>query len=86
MHEAQDTAAIVPEQVIGTSIDAIIAGNAPQIRAERLGEFWDLVANSGNSLSVRELYADARNAIARAPWQRAVSGVQAVVIHQQPAQ
>jgi NTE family protein len=49
--EALDEAGIVPTWVIGTSIGAInaalIAGNAPADRLERLKEFWRRIARSG---------------------------------------
>lgn len=49
VYEAMHDAGIEPNWVVGTSIGAIngaiIAGNEPQHRLERLREFWDRVAN-----------------------------------------
>lgn len=49
MHEA----GLEPDWVIGTSIGAIngaiIAGNEPERRLERLHEFWDMVEHQGHS-------------------------------------
>ncbi|MEO5624619.1 MAG: patatin-like phospholipase family protein, partial [Dokdonella sp.] len=47
VYQAMHEAGIEPDWVIGTSIGAInaaiIAGNAPEHRLERLHEFWDRV-------------------------------------------
>ena len=51
VYQAMHEAGIEPEWVIGTSIGAInaaiIAGNTPDRRLERLHEFWDRVQHSG---------------------------------------
>ncbi|QBB72626.1 patatin-like phospholipase family protein [Pseudolysobacter antarcticus] len=51
VYQAMHEAGIEPDWVIGTSIGAInaaiIAGNAPDKRLERLHEFWDRVEHSG---------------------------------------
>jgi NTE family protein len=51
VYEGLHEAGIEPDWVIGTSIGAInaalIAGNAPQHRLERLRAFWDMVAHKG---------------------------------------
>lgn len=49
VYEAMHEAGIEPDWVVGTSIGAIngalIAGNAPAMRLEKLRQFWDLVAS-----------------------------------------
>ena len=51
VYEGLHEAGIEPDWVIGTSIGAInaalVAGNAPQHRLERLRAFWDTVAHKG---------------------------------------
>ena len=51
VYEALHEAGIEPDWVVGTSIGAIngalIAGNAPEHRLERLHQFWALVAKGG---------------------------------------
>src|SRR3990167_5873339 len=51
VYEGLHEAGIEPDWVIGTSIGAInaalVAGNAPQHRLERLRAFWDMVAHKG---------------------------------------
>ncbi|TAL86386.1 MAG: patatin-like phospholipase family protein [Rhodanobacter sp.] len=53
VYEAMHEAGIEPDWVVGTSIGAIngaiIAGNAPQDRVDRLRAFWSLVAKSKTS-------------------------------------
>lgn len=53
VYEAMHEAGIEPDWVVGTSIGAIngaiIAGNAPENRIDRLMQFWDLVASGGLS-------------------------------------
>lgn len=52
-YQALHEAGIEPDWVVGTSIGAInaalIAGNAPGKRLERLRQFWDLVASGASS-------------------------------------
>src|SRR6516164_7770569 len=49
-YQALQEAGIEPDWVIGTSIGAInaslIAGNAPDMRLERLREFWDRIRHN----------------------------------------
>lgn len=56
VYEALHEAGIAPDWVVGTSIGAInaaiIAGNAPEQRLERLKSFWSMVS-SGNSSAAR---------------------------------
>src|SRR5256885_14855382 len=51
VYQAMHEAGIEPDWVIGTSIGAInaalIAGNAPQDRLQRLHAFWDQVEHQG---------------------------------------
>lgn len=51
VYEALNEAGIEPDWVIGTSIGAInaalIVGNSPEMRVERLRAFWDTVAHKG---------------------------------------
>ncbi|MDP1691347.1 MAG: patatin-like phospholipase family protein [Burkholderiaceae bacterium] len=51
VYEALHEAGVEPDWVIGTSIGAItaalIVGNSPERRVERLHEFWDTVAHKG---------------------------------------
>lgn len=51
VYQAMDEAGIQPDWVVGTSIGAInaaiIAGNAPEHRLEKLREFWDRVQHQG---------------------------------------
>ncbi|QPF73081.1 patatin-like phospholipase family protein [Roseateles sp. DAIF2] len=51
VYEALHEAGLEPDWVVGTSIGAIngalIAGNAPEHRLERLCAFWDLIAQDG---------------------------------------
>lgn len=51
LYEAFDEAGLVPDRLAGTSIGAVngalIAGNAPERRVERLRQFWQLVAQPG---------------------------------------
>ena len=53
VYEAMHEAGIEPDWVVGTSIGAIngaiIAGNAPENRATRLREFWDMVSSGVSS-------------------------------------
>ncbi len=50
VYEAMHEAGLEPDWVVGTSIGAIngalIAGNAPELRLQRLCEFWDLVGQA----------------------------------------
>ena len=43
VYQALHEAGIEPDWVIGTSIGALIAGNAPHARVARLIEFWSSV-------------------------------------------
>ena len=49
VYQALDEAGIQPDWVIGTSIGAInaalIAGNPPERRFQRMAEFWNLVSD-----------------------------------------
>lgn len=53
VYEAMHGAGIEPDWVVGTSIGAIngaiIAGNKPEHRLDRLREFWDLVSGASRS-------------------------------------
>ncbi|HUW39321.1 MAG TPA: patatin-like phospholipase family protein, partial [Rhodocyclaceae bacterium] len=53
VYEAMHESGIEPDWVVGTSIGAIngalIAGNAPKVRLDRLKEFWHLVASGALS-------------------------------------
>ena len=56
VYEAMHSAGIEPDWVVGTSIGAIngaiIAGNKPEHRIDRLREFWDLVSSAHTSSSL----------------------------------
>ncbi|PJC12615.1 MAG: patatin [Comamonadaceae bacterium CG_4_9_14_0_8_um_filter_60_18] len=56
VYEAMHRAGIEPDWVVGTSIGAInaaiIAGNKPEHRLDRLHEFWDLVSSAATSSSM----------------------------------
>jgi len=56
VYEAMHRAGIEPDWVVGTSIGAInaaiIAGNKPEQRLDRLREFWDLVSSASTSSSL----------------------------------
>ncbi len=56
VYEAMHLAGIEPDWVVGTSIGAInaaiIAGNKPEHRLDRLHEFWDLVSSAATSSSL----------------------------------
>jgi len=53
VYEAMHSAGIEPDWVVGTSIGAIngaiIAGNKPEHRLDRLREFWDRVSSASTS-------------------------------------
>lgn len=49
VYEGMHEAGIEPDRILGTSIGAIIAGNAPTNRLDRLREFWELVASAQSS-------------------------------------
>ena len=73
VYEALEEAGVVPDRLAGTSIGAInaalIAGNPPARRLERLRAFWDLVAEP--ALSPGSWSGDARRVI------KALSALQA---------
>lgn len=73
VYEAVHEAGLEPDRVVGSSIGALnaalIAGNPPERRLERLREFWDMVAEPGPSPAAWT--GDARRAI------KAVSAVRA---------
>lgn len=56
VYEAMHGAGIEPDWVVGTSIGAInaalIAGNKPEHRLDRLREFWDMVSSASSSSSL----------------------------------
>ena len=66
VYEAMHEAGVEPDWVIGTSIGAInaalIAGNAPDQRFERLQEFWARVASVGSEFDLLRFFTGLSNA------------------------
>src|SRR5438045_9023673 len=66
VYEAMHEAGVEPDWVIGTSIGAInaalIAGNAPDQRFERLQEFWARVASVGSEFDLSRFFTGLSNA------------------------
>ena len=68
VYEAMHEAGVEPDWVIGTSIGAInaalIAGNAPEKRFERLREFWAKLENGTDAFDLLRLFTGLPNASA----------------------
>lgn len=86
VYEALHEAGIRPTWVAGTSIGAInaalIAGNAPEQRLDRLREFWSAVSHSGTLADVQEantFAAACLNDVNLRGWFHFASAAQAVV-------
>src|SRR5947207_10802834 len=66
VYQALCEASIEPDWVIGTSIGAInaalIAGNAPNKRFERLTEFWNRIASVGSEFDLLRFFTGLPNA------------------------
>src|SRR5437868_14136307 len=68
VYEAMHEAGVEPDWVIGTSIGAInaalIAGNAPDQRFERLTEFWSRLESVGPEIDLLRFFTGLANASA----------------------
>ena len=68
VYEAMHEAGVEPDWVIGTSIGAInaalIAGNAPENRFDRLREFWAKMESGGSGFDLLRLFTGLPNASA----------------------
>src|SRR5882672_12193959 len=68
VYEAMHEAGVEPDWVIGTSIGAInaalIAGNAPENRFDRLREFWAKMESNGAQFDLLRLFTGLPNASA----------------------
>ena len=92
VYEALHEAGIRPHWFVGTSIGAInaaiLAGNAPEHRVERLQQFWDLICRPGGAADViaagvRDLMAWYPNSEPLADWAQSLGAVGAVLFGQE---
>jgi NTE family protein len=77
VYQALSEAQLYPDWVAGISIGAInsalIAGNSPESRLEKLHNFWDFVTTASPWSSAGQLAAGAQNGAARDPLAQATA-------------
>lgn len=92
VYEALHEAGIRPHWFVGTSIGAInaaiLAGNAPEHRVDRLHEFWDLICQPAGgadliAAGVRDLMAWFPHSEPLADWAQSLGALGAVLFGQQ---